>query len=193
MLRKLVNTHTKGEKVHSSPTCRGSESPAPIMMMIQEEEKICPAVQAISSNIDILIKTRYLTTPEYAILLYLSLMLEKHTNKIINQDGTNATVTDIANFLNKDRGNTGRNITHLIEKGIIFQSKEGKERILFLNPEIAFFGEEEDAEKFDPVIVKLLLENDIIQKNGINFVWKVKLDKKTGLGKLVHRSKRKDK
>jgi len=151
--------------------------------------------QNITDNIQTVIQSGYLTVHELAFLMSIQPLLEYQINAIMNKE-TNSfmTVSEIADFLKKDRSGVSRHISNLLDKGILFEFVNAQElkrfnrsvspRTLFVNPELFYSG---DRNKIDGTLATLVSENDQLERNGIKLKWKVYRKQGHTFGRLYNR------
>ena len=146
----------------------------------------------------------YLSNSEFALLFKLCSLTtkifnvisvyEKRTGYGYKNTAQAATITQIAEFINKSRSNISKKINSLIEKGIIYEDKEkciiskDERKVnatpLFINPEISYQG---SRNRIVGNLARLIKENNILEKNDINLPWKVWINHNANFGKLVRR------
>lgn len=151
--------------------------------------------QVIDDNLNILIKNKYLSTREFGFLMCIQPLIEFQTNTITDREsGRFMTITDIANYLNRDRSGFSRMVKSLTQKGVIFEFVDIEEikqynrnlspRTLFVNPEIMYKG---NRNEIDGSLVKLVSHYDKMEKNNVLLQWKVFKKPNEKYGKLYHR------
>lgn len=165
------------------------------MLIKKNDKNHATFTQNISDNIQIIVKHGYLTPHELAFLTSIQPLLEYQINAIMNKD-TNKfmTISEIAKYLGRDRSGVSRNVSKLLEKGILFEFVNVQEikqfkrnvspRTLFVNPEIFYAG---DRNKIDGTLATLVAENDQLEKNGIKLKWKVWRKQGNAFGRLYNR------
>jgi len=151
--------------------------------------------QNISDNIEIIVRENYLTMNELGFLMSIQPLIEYQINAIMNKK-TNSfmTVSELAQYLNRDRTGVSRTISSLLEKGILFEfvnvqeikkfNRNVSSRTLFVNPELFYSG---DRNKIDGTLATLVSEYDPLEKNGIKLVWKVWKKQDHSFGRLYSR------
>lgn len=151
--------------------------------------------QNVTDNLQIIIQNKYLTEAELSFLISIQPLVEYQINAIMNQE-TNSfmTVSEIAQFLKKDRSGVSRIISSLLNKGILFEFVNVREikkfkrsvsaRTLFVNPELFYSG---DKNKIDGTLATLVNENDVLEDNGIKLKWKVYRKQGHAFGRLYNR------
>ncbi|MFW6008336.1 MAG: hypothetical protein ACOCP8_03630 [archaeon] len=150
------------------------------------------------------IKNNYLTNAEFALILKLTTITEKHSNKLIKLESKttygfyntkqNANISWITNFFNfSSRSYVSKIMNSLLEKGILIEKRtipNSEERIqkarpLFFNPEIVYRG---DKNKISGELCKMVLDNDILEKKNIKIPWKIWISKREKNGRLYKRN-----
>lgn len=155
----------------------------------------CPFAQDIIDNFDVINRTNYLTTAEYAFVQMIKPLVAMSSNAIVDRNtGESINVAGIAKYLNKDRSGVSRTVNKLIEKGILLEIVDPEDLILFnrtvterpilMNPEIVYNGDKNNINK---TLIKLISANDVLEKNNILLPWKVWFNKGDGSGRLYAR------
>src|SRR5690625_1389092 len=151
--------------------------------------------QNISDNIEIIVRENYLRMNELGFLMSIQPLIEYQINAIMNKK-TNSfmTVSELAQYLNRDRTGVSRTISSLLEKGILFEfvnvqeikkfNRNVSSRTLFVNPELFYSG---DRNKIDGTLATLVSEYDPLEKNGIKLDWKVWRKRGHSFGRLYSR------
>lgn len=154
-----------------------------------------PFVQSNVDNLQTLISIGYLTDPEWNITSKIQTLCELNTNAIINpQTKQIMNISEIAQFLRRDRAAVSKIITELLKKRILYEvaniqeirehQRPVSERPLFINPELYYAG---NRNQINAILCKLCLRSDIFEKNGIRLPWKVWYESGNRFGKLVTR------
>lgn len=153
--------------------------------------------QNISDNIEIIVRENYLTMNELGFLMSIQPLIEYQINAIMNKE-TNSfmTVSEIAQYLKRDRTGVSRTISSLLEKGILFEfvnvqeikkfNRNVSSRTLFVNPELFYSG---DRNKIDGTLATLVSEYDQLENNGIKLDWKVWRKSGRSFGRLYSRKR----
>jgi len=155
----------------------------------------CPFAQDIIDNFDVINRTNYLTTAEYAFVQMIKPLVAMSSNAIVDRNsGESINVAGIAKYLNKDRSGVSRTVNKLIEKGILLEIVDPEDLILFnrtvterpilMNPEIVYNGDKNNINK---TLIKLITSNDVLEKNNVLLPWKVWFNKGNGSGRLYAR------
>lgn len=146
----------------------------------------------------------YLSTAEHSTLLKLFSLTTKYFNKIVKYEkrsgygykstAQNATIKDIAEFINVSRTNLSKNINSLIKKGLVIEDKDEiiedkNDRktnavALYINPEICYSG---DRNNIHGKLCRYIKDNDILEENNIHLPWKCWVEPKARDGKLYKR------
>lgn len=154
-----------------------------------------PFVQSNADNLQTLISTGYLTDPEWNITSKIQTLCELNTNAIINpQTKQLMNVSEIAQFLRRDRAAVSKIITELLKKRILYEvaniqeirehQRPVSERPLYMNPELYYAG---NRNQINAILSKLCLRSDVFEKDGIRLPWKVWYDSGDKFGRLVTR------
>ena len=160
-----------------------------------EQKNKATFVQGIKDNLDVLIRTQYLTNAELGFLFSLSPLVEYHSNAVTDQEtGQFMTVSDLATYLNRSRESCSRVLSKLIEKGMIHEFVDAQEikefnrnvsrRPLFMNPEIIYAG---DRNKVDATLSKLITSFERLERKKILLPWKLWIHHNEEHGKLYRR------
>ena len=160
-----------------------------------EQKNKATFVQGIKDNLDVLIRTEYLTNAELGFLFSLSPLVEFHSNAVTDQEtGQFMTVSDIAKYLKRDRTGISSTIQSLLEKGILLEivdSQEIKEhkrsvtrRPIFMNPEIIYAG---DRNRINATLSKLVIEFDKLERKKVLLMWKLWIKNGEEFGRLFTR------
>lgn len=172
------------------------------IVKIRKKSKVA-FVQLVALNFQCLVINRYLTNAEQSLLLVLMAQVEMHSNAIVIKKGNDestgryASVSDLANLAGLSREQTARTISSFINKGIIYEwigsghkrqiRRTGAVRMgrpLFANPEIIIAT---DKNKIGATLARLVINDDILEQNGIKLPIKIWLEPGSQFGKMVKR------
>ena len=151
--------------------------------------------RTINKNNDYLQSIEYLTNAEGNLLYRLMPLVELNSNAIVDKDGQFMTITALAKYLKRDVSGLSVLINQLINKGILFEfvnvvelkmfNRSISQRPLFVNPEIILAGGDN---KINATLSRLVLHNDLLEKNKIHLPIKVWINLNDKYGKLVSRA-----
>lgn len=151
--------------------------------------------QVIYENLDVIVKSSYLSMNELGFLMSLQPLIEYQINAIMDKEkDTFMTVSAIAKYIGVSRVHASRIIQELLNKGILFEFVNVREikkfnrnvspRTLFVNPELFYAG---DRNKIDATLATLVNEYDVLEDEGIKLRWKVYRKSGYTFGKLYNR------
>ncbi|GGK33090.1 hypothetical protein GCM10010965_27450 [Caldalkalibacillus thermarum] len=190
--RELLNSHVNLDVVNQEEKKANDKG---FMIVRKKETDGAGFVQTLKGNIKVLMKKKYLSFNELGFLLGMTDLYELHSNAIINPD-TNRfmSVSEIAEYFDRDLSGTSKLINKLIEKGILYElvntdelrefGRPVTERPLFVNPEIVLCGE---RNRINATLARLAMRYDKLEKRKIHLEWKVWLHSGKEYGKLVKR------
>lgn len=151
-------------------------------------------VQIITENVDLLIRSKYLSNAEMAFIFSINPLIEMHSNAIADDTGQFLSVSAMSKYLSRDLSGTSRIVNGLIEKGILFEFvnaadlKEFKrsvtERPIFANPEIVYCG---DRNRINATLCRLVIQHDVLERKKVHLSWKVWLNTNHEHGTLYRR------
>jgi hypothetical protein len=154
-----------------------------------------PFVQSNANNLQFLISTGYLTDPEWNVSSKIQTLCELNTNAIIDpQTKQFMNVSEIAQFLKRDRVAVGKLLNALLRKGVLYEivnSQEIREhgrpvteRPLYMNPELYYAG---NRNQVNAILSKICISSDFLEKKGIKLSWKIWYESGEKFGKLITR------
>lgn len=154
-----------------------------------------PFVQSNANNLQFLISTGYLTDPEWNVSSKIQTLCELNTNAIVNPETKQfMNVSEIAQFLRRDRVAVGKLLNALLKKGVLYEIVNAQEirehgrpvteRPLYMNPELYYAG---NRNQVNAILSKICVKSDMLEKKGIKLSWKIWYESGEKFGKLVTR------
>lgn len=152
----------------------------------------------------LVVKSDYLSQSEISTIIKLCTLTNKYYNLLTEYEKRSgygyidnkqyASISYMAEFFGESRSNFSKKVNSLINKGIIIEDRDKVEKDvnekkfniipLYMNPQICYQG---DRNKMYGKLSRLVIEDDILEQNGILLPWKVWIGDYDKYGKLIKR------